>query len=104
MVIEDPRTFTNAALAERLKTFQQRAFEIYETAAERAESEPAHRDAYYAQAEDDVAPLLTDSKRFNDEHVCRLRRRARRWWHAAVATVVVGLATLAWLATHGALR
>ncbi len=91
-MIDDPRTFTNAALKARLEALQKQAFSVYETAAKRAEAEPLHRDTYYLQAEGEVAPLLVESKRFNDEVVRRLRRRARRWRQAALVIGVVGAA------------
>lgn len=103
-MIDDPRTFTQAALQERIAALQTSAFTIYETAAGRAESEPAHRDTYYAQAERDVAPLLVESRRFHDELLRRLRRRARRWRQAALLIGVVGCAALAWLWLRGAVQ
>lgn len=96
-MIEDPRCLTNPALDARLRELQKRAFDLYEEAAQRAEAEPYHRDAYYAQAQERVAPLLIQAKRFNDERVRRLRLRARRWRRATLAVVAVGLAALAWL-------
>lgn len=94
-MIEDPRKLDNTALDARLRELQKRAFNLYEEAAQRAEGEPAHRDAFYAQAQDDVAPLLTEAKRLHDERVRRLRLRARRWRRATLAVAALGLALLA---------
>lgn len=97
MSLEDPRSLSSAALDAHLRTLQKRTFELYEDAALRAEAEPGHRDAHYAQAQAQVTPLLAEANRFNAERVRRLRQRARRWQRATLAVMAAGLAALAWL-------
>ncbi|GAA3934723.1 hypothetical protein [Luteimonas lutimaris] len=97
----DPASLSNAGLGTRLHSLQKRAFEIYEDAALRAEANPAQADAAYARAEAEAAPLIAQAKALNDERVRRLRRRAQVWRTLAIATAVVGVAVVAWLAARG---
>lgn len=97
MSTDDPRTLSAADLDARLHALQKRAFDRYEAAAARAEAEPAHATAIYAQAEADVAPLIAQARRFNDVRVERLKRRARRFRRLAVVVAAVGGGLVAWL-------
>jgi hypothetical protein len=94
---DDPRALSDADLNARLHALQKRAFDRYEAAAARAEDEPAHATAIYAQAEDEVAPLIAQAQRLNDERVARLRRRSRLFRRLAAAVAVAGAAVVAWL-------
>lgn len=98
----DAGALSNADLDARLRELQQRAFAVYEAAAQAAEANPgADGDAAYARAEAEVAPLIAEAKSLSDERVRRLRRRARFWRNAAVAVAVIGGAFIAWIALRG---
>ena len=83
-------------LGARLQDLQARAFAIYEDAARRSEAEPRHRDAFYAQAEADTAPLLAEAERLRGRFVARARMRARRAWMGAYAGIALIVLLLAW--------
>ena len=82
-------------LGKRLQALQARAFEIYEDAALRSEATPQRRDAIYAQAEAETAPLLAEAEALRDVVVTRARRRARTAWrvvYTGIALIVLLLA------------
>lgn len=80
-----------------LHNLQKRAFEIYEDAALRAETNPAQATEAYARAEAAAAPLIAQANAINEERVRRLRRRARAWRLAAQAIAIIGaFGLLAW--------
>lgn len=93
----DPRGLSHAALDALLQQLQKRAFEIYEDAALRAETNPAQAIGAYARAEADAAPLIAQASAVNEERVRRLRRRAQAWRTAAQAIAILGaIGLLAW--------
>jgi len=97
----DPATLPHARLEALLHDLQKRAFDAYEDAALRAEANPARAEMAYAQAEAEAAPLIARAKVLNEERARRLARRARLWRRLAVATAVIGLAVIAWVAMRG---
>ena len=94
-----PASLPNARLEALLHDLQKRAFDIYEDAALRAESNPAQAEAAYAQAEAQAAPLIAQARALNEERVQRMRRRARWWRRMAIATAIIGAVIIAWSAT-----
>ena len=93
----DPRGLSHAALDALLQQLQKRAFEIYEDAALRAETNPAQATDAYARAEADAAPLIAQANAVNEERVRRLHRRAQAWRMTAQAIAIIGaIGLLAW--------
>lgn len=97
MSAASPDTLSNADIAREIQSLQKRAFERYEDAALRAESDPARAEVIYAQAERDTAPWIARATALNDERVARYRRRAKRWRNAALVIGVVGAMCVVWM-------
>ncbi|HVI58570.1 MAG TPA: hypothetical protein VM619_06800 [Luteimonas sp.] len=91
-------TLSHARLEALLHELQKRAFELYEDAALRAETNPAQAGLAYERAEAEAAPLIARARALNEERARRLRRRAQAWRKAALAVAIAGLAALAWWA------
>jgi len=97
MSMADPTALSNADIAREIAALQKRAFERYEDAALRAESDPARAEVIYAQAERDTAPWIARATALNDERVARYQRRAKRWRTAALVIGVVGAVCVVWM-------
>jgi hypothetical protein len=93
---DDLAALSHARLDALLHELQKRAFELYEDAALRAETNPAQATAAYARAEAEAAPLIARANAVNEERVRRLRRRAQVWRNAALVVAVAGVAAVAW--------
>ncbi|NZA26973.1 hypothetical protein H0E84_11325 [Luteimonas sp. SJ-92] len=78
-----------------------RVFECYDDAELAAESGRVDRDTATARAQALAAPLIEQARAVHAERVARLRRRARRWWLATVATAIGGSGALLWLMVRG---
>lgn len=78
-----------------------RAFECYDDGALAAESGRIDRDTAAARAQAQAAPLIEQARVVHAERLARLRRRARRWWIAAVAVAIGGSGALLWLLVRG---
>lgn len=92
-----PDGLSNADITREIQSLQARAFERYEDAALRAETDPARAEVIYAEAERDTAPWIARASALNDERVARYRRRAKRWRNAALVIGIVGAIAILWM-------
>lgn len=92
-----PERLSNADLSREIQSLQARAFERYDDAALRAETDPARAEVIYAEAERDTAPWIARASALNDERIARYRRRAQRWRNAALVIGILGAMAIVWM-------
>lgn len=93
---DDSQRLSLQALQTQLHSIQERAFAIFNQAAERAEQRPDQADAIYLQAEGEARPLLAQGDALRKELIQRARQRARRAWSMALLVGAVALALMFW--------